>query len=71
MWPQYIQQYTGINIYDYAVGGAVCDNIISPEERNGIKQDQLPAFLSDHAWVNETSGRPALDNPADETVYAV
>lgn len=31
----------------------------------------MPSFLEDNKWVNETSGKPALEIPADETVYAV
>lgn len=39
--------------------------------RNGIKQDQVPAFLSDNAYINKTTGKSALINPAAETVYAI
>lgn len=39
--------------------------------RNGIDQNQLPAFLADNAYVSNTTGQPALINPSDETVYAV
>lgn len=63
-------QYSGANIYDYAVSGAVCDKTMAPN-RNGIAQNQMPAFLADNAYVSNTTGLPALDNPSDETVYAV
>jgi hypothetical protein len=65
-----VGQYSGANIYDYAVSGADCDKTIAPN-RNGIEQDQLPAFLADNAYVSNTTGQPALRNPGDETVYAV
>jgi phospholipase/lecithinase/hemolysin len=66
-----VKQYSGANVYDYAISGAVCDNVMALGQRKGIKQDQVPAFLGDNAWVNPTSGEPALDNPSNETVYAV
>ncbi|KAJ5740990.1 hypothetical protein N7493_000862 [Penicillium malachiteum] len=70
-WPSYVQQYSGVNLYDYAVSGAVCDSITMQTVRNGIKQDQMPAFLADNSFVNETTGKTALINPAAETVYAI
>ncbi|KAK7226838.1 hypothetical protein V2G26_014841 [Clonostachys chloroleuca] len=72
IWPQYIKQYSNqVNVYDYAVSGAMCDTLFSPTNRNGIVQNQVPAFLRDLAWRNETSNQPALKVPADETVYAI
>ncbi|KAJ5714373.1 uncharacterized protein N7483_011554 [Penicillium malachiteum] len=70
-WPSYVQQYSGVNLYDYAVSGAVCDSITMQTVRNGIKQDQMPTFLSDNSFVNKTTGKTALINHADETVYAI
>lgn len=64
IWPQYIQQYTGINLYDYAVSGAVCDTYFSPSTRNGVKQNQVPYFLND----NEYAGDGSLINEANETI---
>lgn len=70
-WPQYVRQYAGVNIYDYAIGGAVCDSTTVPSVRTGINQTQIPTFLEDHRWRSPTTGRPALRNPPKETVYAV
>ncbi|PWY92183.1 hypothetical protein BO70DRAFT_305454, partial [Aspergillus heteromorphus CBS 117.55] len=70
-WPSYIQQYAHINLYDYAVAGAVCDSIISNDVRNGVKQDQLPSFLTDNSYTGNTTGQPALLNPSSETIYAI
>ncbi|KAJ0114618.1 acetyl esterase [Diaporthe amygdali] len=67
IWPQYIQQYTGINLYDYAVSGAVCDTYFSPSKRNGVKQNQIPYFLKDKDYVGDGS----LINPSNETIYAI
>lgn len=63
VWPEYIQQYTGVQLYDYAVSGAMCDNTISPTARNGVKQNQVPFFLADNAF--------SIDNPPNETLYVI
>lgn len=60
-----------MNIYDYAVSGAMCDTLFSPTNRNGILQDQIPAFLADNAWTDNAANKPALYNPVNETVYAI
>lgn len=67
IWPQYIQQYTGVNLYDYAVSGAVCDAYFSPSKRNGVKQNQMPYFLKDKDYVGDNS----LVIPSNETIYAI
>ncbi|GAQ08557.1 hypothetical protein ALT_5878 [Aspergillus lentulus] len=71
VWPSYIRQYIGANIYDYAWSGAVCDAVIANTVRNGVKQNQIPAFLEDNGYVSNTTGQPALVNPPDETAYAI
>ncbi|GIJ81601.1 hypothetical protein Asppvi_000100 [Aspergillus pseudoviridinutans] len=71
VWPSYIRQYTGANVYDYAWSGAVCDTVIANAVRNGVKQNQIPTFLEDNGYVSNTTGQPALVNPPDETVYAI
>ncbi|OOQ83027.1 putative GDSL-like lipase/acylhydrolase [Penicillium brasilianum] len=70
VWPEYVNQYSGVKIYDYARSGAVCDSIFSPTSRNGVKQNQIPSFLADNEYVNST-GQRVLDNPSAETVYAI
>ncbi|KAL4804386.1 GDSL Lipase/Acylhydrolase family protein [Aspergillus unguis] len=70
VWPDYIQQYTGVNLYDYAVSGAVCDAVIANDPRNGIKQDQLASFDAD-AHYRDEQGKPALLKNPKETVYTV
>lgn len=64
IWTEYIQQYTGVNLYDYAVSGAVCDTYFSPSSRNGVKQDQIPYFSND----TDYTGNGSLINPGNETV---
>lgn len=70
VWAEYVGQYTGAHIYDYAVSGAVCDKTIAPR-RNGVSQDQIASFLADNAYVSNTTGQPALVNPSEDTVYAI
>ncbi|KAL3463684.1 GDSL lipase/esterase [Aspergillus heterothallicus] len=71
VWPQYIGQYTGANIYNYAKSGAVCDTLFSPSPRQGVKQNEIPSFLADKAYTSNTTGQPALYNPPHETIYAI
>jgi hypothetical protein len=71
VWPQYLEQYAGVKSYDYAVSGAVCDATHALNQRNGILQNQLPTFLSNKAYKNTTTGKPILNIPKSETVYAV
>jgi hypothetical protein len=70
VWAEYVGQYSGARIYDYAVSGAVCDKTLAPR-RNAVSQDQMAAFLADNSYVSNTTGAAALANPPDETVYAV
>jgi phospholipase/lecithinase/hemolysin len=66
-----VQQYTNVSLYDYAVSGAVCSSTFSSSKRSGIKEDQIPAFLTDNAFVSNVTLKPALSNPPEETVYAI
>ncbi|KAH8660592.1 GDSL lipase/acylhydrolase family protein [Xylariales sp. PMI_506] len=70
VWPEYINQYSGARIYDYARSGAYCDATMAPSH-NAVKQDQIPTFLADNSNISNNTGQPALDNPADQTVYAI
>lgn len=70
IWAEYVGQYSGAHIYDYAASGAVCDKTIAPR-RNSVNKDQMPAFLADNVYVSNATGESALVNPPDETVYAI
>lgn len=73
MWPEYVNQYSGANVYDYAISGAVCDKAGTFGDdswRAGVKQNQIPTFLADNQYVNST-GQRVLDNPSSQTVYAI
>jgi hypothetical protein len=49
----------------------MCDKAISNNNRNGIKQDQLPTFLRDNTYTSNETNKPAILNPPHETVYAI
>ncbi|SMY24715.1 unnamed protein product [Zymoseptoria tritici ST99CH_1A5] len=80
-WPQYVKQYApgGVNLYNYAVAGAVCSNNITPRILDtgtasflfpAIEQYEVPAFIADAAYTLP-DGSPFMINPPDETVYAI
>ncbi|KAJ5891234.1 uncharacterized protein N7473_007462 [Penicillium subrubescens] len=71
VWPEYVNQYSGVKVYDYARSGSVCDSAFSSKARRGVKQDQIPTFLADNEYVNNSTGQRVLDNPSAETVYAI
>ncbi|KXT07508.1 hypothetical protein AC579_2173 [Pseudocercospora musae] len=71
-WPQYVKQYTGINLYNYAVSGAVCSNNITPRSFSlinapfpAVEQYEIPAYIADSQSQN------FLVAPQDETVYSM
>ncbi|KAG9561461.1 SGNH hydrolase, partial [Aureobasidium melanogenum] len=76
-WPQYVAQYSGAHIYNYAVSGAVCSNNITPRTFSTINADfpdvdgyEVPAYLADSKYVYP-NGTKALDIPVDSTVYSI
>ncbi|KAI9706938.1 MAG: hypothetical protein M1820_004524 [Bogoriella megaspora] len=76
IWVQYVAQYSGAQIYNYAVSGAVCSNDLTPRLTNGgfdypaIEQYELPAFIADSQYV-EANGTRFFDSPRDSTVYSI
>ena len=76
-WAEYVKQYTGANLYNYAVSGAVCDNNITPRYFSAIYAPfpdiaayELPAYLADSAYYYP-NGTKFITEPADATVYAI
>ncbi|TKA62266.1 hypothetical protein B0A55_10897 [Friedmanniomyces simplex] len=76
-WVEYVKQYTGANLYNYAVSGAVCSNEITPRWFSAIDAPfpdiagyELPAYLNDSALVYP-NGTKFMEDPADATVYAI
>ena len=74
-WPQYVKQYAGVNLYNYAVSGAVCSNNITPRlfttyDFPAVEQYEVPAYIADSKYV-EADGTKFLIAPRDETVYSI
>ncbi|KAF2145232.1 carbohydrate esterase family 16 protein [Aplosporella prunicola CBS 121167] len=72
IWPRYVADYTGANVYNYAVSGATCSNAIISRIWDGINAPfpdvagyEVPAFLADKALPG------FLELPADETVFSL
>ncbi|EMC93212.1 carbohydrate esterase family 16 protein [Baudoinia panamericana UAMH 10762] len=76
-WVEYVKQYTGANLYNYAVSGAVCSNSITPRWFSAINAPfpdiagyELPAYLNDSQYYYP-NGTKFMNNPSDGTVYAI
>lgn len=75
IWVEYVKQYTGINLYNYAVSGAVCSNEITPRtfttfDFPAVREYEVPAFIADSKYI-EPNGSKFMINPPDETVYII
>ena len=78
VWARYVSLYTSANLYNYAVGGAVCSNKLTPRTWNTISAPfpdiagyELPAFLADAAYRIPGTHQPFLNIPSNETVYSM
>ncbi|GKZ35742.1 hypothetical protein AbraIFM66950_006495 [Aspergillus brasiliensis] len=76
-WPSYVGQYTGAEVHNYAVAGAVCSNDLTPRIAQPVGKlfpdvagYQVPAFLADRQYTY-TNGTMFMNAPAKSTVYAV
>ncbi|EED22785.1 GDSL lipase/acylhydrolase family protein [Talaromyces stipitatus ATCC 10500] len=76
IWARYVAISANVNLYDYAVDGAVCSNEISPRyvpSINGnfpsVLEYEVPAYVADSKFV--TNGSPFLDIPPWGTVYSM
>ncbi|KIH94937.1 GDSL lipase/acylhydrolase family protein [Sporothrix brasiliensis 5110] len=74
-WGQYVQQSApGVAFFDYAVGGAVCSNEITPRYFSSINRT-FPSVLEDEipSFQEDTAGSHSLyqNRTADNTVYAL
>jgi phospholipase/lecithinase/hemolysin len=83
VWARYVVQYSNqaIQLYDYAVSGAVCSNEITPRFFSAINADfpdldgyEVPAFLADKTYgINSATNGSLFTTPltADNTVYSM
>lgn len=67
----------GVNLYNYAVSGAVCSNEITPRTFSTINapfpsvlEYEIPAYVADSKYITP-SGRRFLNIPPLETVYSI
>jgi len=74
---EYVRQYTGISLYNYAVSGAVCSNNITPRYFSAIdapfpdiEQYELPAYIADSNYYYP-NGTKFMNDPSNATVYAM
>jgi hypothetical protein len=72
-----VANYTGVNLYNYAVNGAVCSNKITPRWYSAINnyfpsvlEYSIPAYVADSNYTT-SGGDPFLNIPPTETAYAV
>jgi len=79
-WDRLVANSTGAELFNYAISGAVISNELTPRFLSSINADfpsvldyQVPAFLADVAFVNESTGTNTLytDREANNTVYAM
>ncbi|KAF7198339.1 Acetylesterase [Pseudocercospora fuligena] len=77
-WPQYVKQYSGVNLYNYAVSGAVCSNNITPRTFStinapfpAVEQYEIPAYIADSQYIEPSTNQQFLIAPQDETVYSM
>ncbi|KAI9663016.1 MAG: hypothetical protein M1821_008063 [Bathelium mastoideum] len=76
IWARWVSIYTGANLYDYAVSGAVCSNDLVPRNTSGgfdypaVEQYEIPAYIADSQYT-EPNGTKFLDIPQNETVYSM
>ncbi|KAF8316666.1 GDSL lipase/acylhydrolase family protein [Clavulina sp. PMI_390] len=82
IWGRFVANATGMNLYDYAVSGAACSNLLtgrySAKIPGGgffpsVQEEEIPAFLADWQYNSSSHGHTdsklALD--PDTTVYSI
>ncbi|KAF2278818.1 uncharacterized protein EI97DRAFT_413696 [Westerdykella ornata] len=77
-WPRYASLYSNATLYNYAVGGAVCSNSITPRFFSAINAPfpsitsyELPAFLADSKHRVPSTNKKFFTGTPRDTVYAI
>jgi hypothetical protein len=79
-WPRWVSIYSGANLFNYAVSGAVCSNKQIYRYLDSISGPfpdvlgyEVPAFIADTKFVDATTKKNTLykDRTADNTVYSM
>ncbi|KAF2746340.1 carbohydrate esterase family 16 protein [Sporormia fimetaria CBS 119925] len=76
-WSRYASIYSKAKLYNYAVGGAVCSNKITPRFFSAINapfpsvtEYEVPAFIADSKYRRPRSD-PFFSGKPSDTVYAI
>lgn len=76
-WVQYVAQYAGIELHNYAVSGAVCSNDITPRNVPGldflfpsVEQYEVPAWIADSNYT-ESNDMKFIQGGPEDTVYVI
>lgn len=79
-WNRLVANVTGTDLFNYAVSGAVISNELTPRVESAhafnfpaVLDYEVPAFLADVAFVNESTGTNTLykNRSPNNTVYAI
>jgi phospholipase/lecithinase/hemolysin len=72
VWGQYVGNYTGATVYDYAIGGSTCTNTIIPKF-NPFYNATVPSVLDEMipAYENDTETALYADVTAENAVYGL
>ncbi|PVI06255.1 carbohydrate esterase family 16 protein [Periconia macrospinosa] len=77
IWARYASIYSNLNLYNYAVSGAVCSNKISPRYFSAINAPfpdilgyELPAFIADSNYTSPNGTAFFTGKPSD-TIYTI
>ncbi|PGH02741.1 hypothetical protein GX51_04475 [Blastomyces parvus] len=78
IWARYVSDYTGAELYNYAVSGAACSNDITPRYFSPINdifpsvdQYEIHAFIDDAYHQEPETGQAFLTLPRRDTVYSI
>lgn len=67
-WPIYAGRYGNLSVFDFAISGAVCSNILTPRSGNSVMEEQLPTFEAD---IKATNGSAPTLEEIDETLFTL
>jgi hypothetical protein len=67
-WPIYAGLYGNLSVFDFAISGAVCSNLLTPRPFKSVKETQIPSFEADVKAGNGSA--PGLSE-VDETLLTL
>jgi hypothetical protein len=69
IWPRYVNWYSGVHLYNYAVGGAVCSSDIVANVGVGVQEFEIPIFLAEKDV--KVNGQPFMEITKNDTVFSI